>query len=112
MNRNFMVASDVEGDRRFGSVFGFSRFLREAGITEGIDRRSLWTLYGEYCLDTNTEPLTEMQLLRRAQEVGIQRYRLPTGRREWRYRVRAIHSGFGLNLSQSVRHVLIATYTC
>jgi hypothetical protein len=75
--------------RRTASLAEFAQFLLEAGEAECLDRKSLWNLYGEFCLASDTEPLTQPQLLRRARSAGIERYRLPTGRRQWRYRVRA-----------------------
>lgn len=65
----------------------FVSWLIAAQLTYGLDRRSLLLAYGEFCLDTNSEHLSEGQLLRRVRTVGIERYRESVGKRRWRYRV-------------------------
>lgn len=74
------------------TVRAFARWLAEISATDGITRRGLILLFDEFChleLAAGVKLLTEHQLLRRRRAAGIERYRLPVGRREWRYRLRA-----------------------
>lgn len=66
----------------------FVPWLIAASRTRDLPARDLWVLYGEFCLDMNTQQLTEGQFFRRKRLVGIERYREPVGKRPWRYRVR------------------------
>lgn len=70
----------------------FARWLAEIGSTDDMTRRGLILLFDEFChleLAAGVKLLTEHQLFRRGRAAGIERYRLPVGRREWRYRIRA-----------------------
>jgi hypothetical protein len=73
----------------FALVADFVRYLIEAGETEGLTRRDLWLLFGEFCLATGSELPTEAQLLRHARAAGLERYRVSTGHRVWLYCVRS-----------------------
>lgn len=67
----------------------FALWLIECGNLEGLDRRTLWVLYGEFCFFSHTEMLTNGQLFRRLRGTGIERYRETVGARRRLYRVRA-----------------------
>jgi hypothetical protein len=66
----------------------FAQWLVRVGETDGIARLRLLSLHYEFCEVNNRAPLTEGQIFRHARSVGIERHRLPTGRRQWRYRIR------------------------
>jgi hypothetical protein len=70
-------------------IADFVRYLIEAGETEGLTRRDLWLLFGEFCLATGSDLPTEAQLLRHARAAGLERYRISTGSRRWLYCVRS-----------------------
>lgn len=88
--RRPMAASKMDGPEPAGPPLPLPEFVNwliEADLTDRIDRRALVLFYGEFCLDTNSTPLTEGQLLRRMRRHGIKRYREPIGRRRWLYRI-------------------------
>jgi hypothetical protein len=66
----------------------FVSWLIECGELEGFTARTLWRLYGEFCLLSHTEPLGKAQFFRRIRGFGIGRYRETTGARRRLYRVR------------------------
>lgn len=66
----------------------FIAWLQQYGRLGGLTKRELWLEYGEFCLYTNTEQLTEGRFLRRIGAAGIERYRETTGARRWLYRLR------------------------
>jgi hypothetical protein len=67
----------------------FVASLVEDGHTDDMCSKTLWHLYGEFCLWTETEQLTKGQFNRRKGKAGIERYREPVGARRWLYRVHA-----------------------
>lgn len=73
--------------RRFATASEFAEWLESADESDGLTKVLLLTLYAEYCEYADRVPLTEHQLLRHARAAGIERYRMPTGRREYLYRV-------------------------
>ncbi len=60
----------------------------EYGTPDGRTKHELWLEYGEFCLVSHTEQLSQGQFFRRVRMVGIERYRETTGERRWLYRVR------------------------
>lgn len=66
----------------------FASWIIEFGCASGLTRRELWLEYGEFCLYSHTEQLTEGQFFRRIKSVGFERYRKTTGKRPWLYRIR------------------------
>lgn len=67
----------------------FVAWLCQVDETDGLSRRQLWNLYGEFCLLTETEHLTQGQFFRQIKAAGVERYRESVGARPWRYRVRS-----------------------
>ena len=71
------------------TVKEFVRWLAQIGEMGPMSRRQLVIIFSEFCDYYELLPLTEGQLLRRTRTAGIERYRLTTGSREWRYRLQA-----------------------
>ena len=65
----------------------FTAWLIEISKTTELSKRELWNLYGEFCLATDSNALTEGQVFRRIRTAGIVRYRESVGSRRWRYKV-------------------------
>ena len=65
----------------------FTAWLIEISKTTELSKRELWNLYGEFCLATDSNALTEGQVFRRIRTAGIARYRESVGSRRWRYKV-------------------------
>ena len=65
----------------------FASWLVEISKTTGLSKRELILLYGEFCLATDSDALTEGQFFRRIRAAGIVRYRESVGARPWRYEI-------------------------